>query len=199
MKVEIYGGVRMKSKGLVKRVKNPSFWGKHEEKIPLELKEWIFNQYFCKDWLYIYCDSSCSKSNNEMSVACTYVSDGAVIVKNQFINTPKDVHGKNVYGEIKAIIFALLHLFKYLNLSCKGVTIFSDVHNIESLLTNQIVFKNNVSLKRVQKEMINLMNKRKSEYQTLSIQIRYLPLHSKKHNPFWKASHNASRKLFERR
>ncbi|SOC08289.1 hypothetical protein SAMN05880501_10554 [Ureibacillus xyleni] len=188
----------MKSKGIVKRVKKPSFWGNHEEKVPLELKEWVLNQYFSQGWLYIYCDSSCSKLNHGMSVACTYVGNGSVMVTQQLVYSPADVCGKNVFGELKSVIFALLNFSKYIETAHKGVTIYSDLDDIEMLLSKQIVFKKIDTLKTVQNELIDLFVKMQTENPELTIEVKYLTRQFKKHNPFMKASHNASRRLLKR-
>lgn len=189
----------MKSKGDVKRVGRINFWGKREDKVPNELKEMVYEQYFSRNALYIYCDSSCSKTTTEMAVACTYLQNGSVIVKQQLVYSPRDVLGKNIYGELKAVIFALTHFSKYLGGIYENVTIFSDVDDIEKLLSNQIVFKNNNSLRKLHSELITLYEKKKRENPNLSIEIKYLPLHQKRHNPFLKASHNAAKKLLKRR
>lgn len=188
----------MRSKGDIKRVSKPKFWRKGEEKVPLDLKAMVYEQYYSRDTLYIYCDSSCSKVSSGMAVACTYLRDGSVIVKQQLVYAPKDVTGKNVYGEIKAVIFALTNFNKYVEKDCVNVTIFSDVDDIEKLISNQIVFKNNDSLRKLHSELMALYEIKKRENPQLNIEIKYLPLHYKKHNPFMKSAHNASRKLLRR-
>lgn len=189
----------MKSKGNIKRVSKPKFWRKGEEKVPSELKEMVYEQYYSRDTLYVYCDSSCSKVNGEMAVACTYLHNGSVIVKQQLVYAPKDVIGKNIYGELRAVIFALTHFSKYLERIYDNVKIFSDVDDIEKLLSNQIVFKHNVSLRKLHSELITLYEIKKREHPQLDIEIKYLPLYYKKHNPFMKSAHNASRKLLRRK
>ncbi|MGY3717522.1 hypothetical protein ACWE42_18590 [Sutcliffiella cohnii] len=188
----------MKSKGNVKRVSKPNFWGEREDKIPLDLKEMVYDQYYSRNTLYVYCDSSCSKVSREMAVACTYLRNGSIIVKNQLVYSPKDVLGKNIFGELKAVIFGLTHFKKYLEIFHDSVTIFSDVKDIESLLSNEISFKNNHSLKKLHFELITLYERKKRENPKLNLEIKYLPIQYKKHNPFMKSAHNASRKLLRR-
>lgn len=188
----------MKYKSNVKRINKPNFWRKGEEKVPLEIKEMVYEQYYSRDTLYIYCDSSCNKVSGEMAVACTYLRNGSVIVKQQLVYAPKDVAGKNIYGELKAVIFALTHFIKYVERVCNKVIIISDVDDIEKLISNQIVFKNNDSLRRLHSELVTLYEKKKRENPQLNIEIKYLPIHYKKHNPFMKSAHNACGKLLRR-
>lgn len=189
----------MKNKSNVKRISKPKFWRKGEENVPSELKEMIYEQYYSRDTLFVYCDSSSNKVSHDMAVACTYLHNCSVIVKQQLVYAPKDVIGKNIYGELKAVIFALTHFNKYVEKFCDNVTIFSDVDDIEKLLFNEIVFKNNESLKKLHSELLTLYEKKKRENPQLNIEIKYLPLHYKKHNPFMKSAHNGSRKLLRRK
>lgn len=180
-----------------KSVKMENFWGKYEEKIPIEVKEMVFDQYYSQDTLFVYCDSSSSKVNNDMAVACTYVKNASITVKKQFIHSPEDCIGKNIFGELKAVLFALSHFNNYLGKSCERVIIYSDVNDINRILASQLVFDQNDSLKTLQMDLMNLYEKKKIENQNVTLEIKYLPLHRKKHNPFMKASHNASRKLLK--
>lgn len=189
----------MKLKSEAKKVRRVNFWGKYEKIIPIELKEMVFDQYYSRDTLYIYCDSSCSKVNSDMAVACTYVKNGSIYVKKKFIRSPKDCVGKNIYGELKAVFFALKNFVKYLGRRYDSVIIFSDVNDIKRILLNKIVFKNNDSLRKLQVELITLYKEKKIESPGINIEIKYLPLNLRKHNPFMKASHNASRKLMKRK
>ncbi|GEL78850.1 hypothetical protein TMU01_30850 [Tenuibacillus multivorans] len=49
----------MKIKGNVKRVGQPIyFWGKRARKVPLDIKEMVYDQYYSINTLFIYCASS---------------------------------------------------------------------------------------------------------------------------------------------
>ncbi|MFK5709195.1 hypothetical protein [Lysinibacillus boronitolerans] len=181
-----------------KSVKMENFWGKYENKIPIEVKEMVFDQYYSQDTLFVYCDSSSSKINNDMAVACTYVNNASITVEKLLVHSPGDCIGKNIFGELKAVLFALSHFNKHLRKPCERVIIYSDVNDINRILASQLVFNQNVSLKILQVDLINLYEQKKRENQNVTLEIKYLPLHRKKHNPFMKASHNASRKMLKR-
>lgn len=181
-----------------KRVKRENFWGKYEGNIPIELKEMVFEQYYSQDTLFVYCDSSCSKVGSDMAIACTYVINGSIFVKNKFFHSPEDCIGKNIFGELKAVLFALKNFNRCLGRLYDNVIIFSDVNDIKRILLNKMVFKNNDSLRKLQAELITLYKEKKKDNPEISIEIEYLPLNLKMHNPFMKASHNASRKLMKR-
>lgn len=125
-----------------------------------------------------------------MAVGCSYVFGGSILVKHQLIHPPTDCLQKNIFGELKAVVFALVHFEKYIGVS---VVIYSDVNNINEIIDKKIRFQSNSSLKNLQDKLVLLYQKMKEQYPNLTIQ--YLSSDQKAHNPFLKASHNASRKL----
>ncbi|USK60387.1 hypothetical protein [Peribacillus asahii] len=148
-------------KGITRKVKRHNFWGKYEKDVPLCVKEMVYSQYLSNDTLFVYCDSSAMKEQKNMAIACAYVWNGTAIVKHQFVNPPQDCWHKNIYGEIRAVVFALSHFKKYINGLCKKVIIFSDVDNIGGFVSNTIAFKKNSSLKKLQSELRLLFQKAK--------------------------------------
>ncbi|HAF0292579.1 TPA: hypothetical protein G9C53_004984 [Salmonella enterica subsp. enterica serovar Typhimurium var. 5-] len=163
----------MKQKGSTKRVENVNFWGRYKNQVSEELKNMIYEQYLGHD-LHIYCDSSLNKTTNQMSVACCYVGFGQIFVKQQYVYQPKDCTTKNIYGEIKAILFGLTHFEKYKMPGCKKVVFYSDVDDIEGFLHNEINFKRNESLKKLQSELILHYQKVRRTNPNIEIDVKYL-------------------------
>lgn len=176
-----------------------NFWGKYEEQVSEEMKEKMYRQYFSTETLFIYCDASRSESSTVMSVACSYVYAGEVIVKQSYAYPSADCYQKIKYGELKAIIFALNNFKKHMRIGkqCKNIIIYSDVHNIEATLNNEITFKKNKSLNRLKNELIVLFQQKKKENPGTFIDIRYLSLDQKRHNPFAKSCHNAANRMLK--
>lgn len=189
----------MKTKGNTKRVGSLNFWGIYEKDVPLELKEMVYGQYLSREILYVYCDSSANIRSKEMSVACTYVQNASIVVKHQLVYPPKDCIQKNIFGEIKAIIFGLTHFHKYLSKQSNKVVFYSDVYYIERLICREISLKKNTSLKKLQDELICVYQKAKEKNHNLFLEIKYLPVEQKKHNPFANSSHNAAKRLLNRK
>lgn len=189
----------MKPKGNTKRVASPNFWGIYEKGVPSELKDMVYCQYLSRKVLYVYCDTSASKSSREMSVACTYVQNASIVVKQQLVYPPIDCIQKNIFGEIKAVIFGLTHFHKHLSEQSNRVVFYSDVNYIERIICSEIALKKNTSLKKLQDELICVYRKAKEDNPNLFLEIKYLPLVQKKHNPFANSSHNAAKRLLNRK
>jgi hypothetical protein len=183
-------------KGEPKRVTPVNFWPRNAEKVPSIVKELIFSQYYSKDTMYVYCDMSMKPGFSTMSVACSYVKEGSVLIKHKYVHPPKESYDKNIYGELKAIIFALSHFEKYIG-KCTSMILYSDVNEIERIVSREITFKHNFSLKEVQNELILLYKKIISQYPGKVIRISYLPEVLRKYNPFHKSAHNAAKKLLK--
>lgn len=189
----------MKTKGNTKRVGSPNFWGIYEKDVPLELKDMVYCQYLSRETLFVYCDSSLNMRSKEMSVACTYVQNASVVVKHQLVYPPIDCIQKNIFGKIKAVIFGLTHFHKYLSEQSNRVVFYSDVNYIEKLICSEMSLKKNISLKKLQDELICEYQKAKKNNPNLFLEIKYLPLEQKKHNPFSNSSHNAAKQLLNRK
>ncbi|MQR94192.1 hypothetical protein [Fictibacillus phosphorivorans] len=184
----------MKEKGSVKKAGFPVFWAKHEKNVPEKLKEMIYHQYFSRDILYIYCDMSMIVNYSTMTIACSYVSNGNVQVKQQYVYPPQDSINKNIYGEIKAVIFALTHFEKYIG-NCTNVIIYSDVKAIEAFLKKDSSFKKGTSLLKLQNEMLLIYERARSKHPQKTITIQYLIPEQKTFNPFYRSAHNAAKNL----
>ncbi|MGI8386608.1 hypothetical protein [Robertmurraya sp. P23] len=183
-------------KGSPKRVTPVNFWIKYKEKVPENIKGLIYDQYYSKETMYVYCDMSMKPGYTTMAISCSYIKEGTVIVKHQYIYPPEESFKKNIYGELKAIIFALSNYKKYIG-SCKSMVIYSDVFNIEKILIKEITFKKSKSLKIVQDELINLYKVSGNKINSKCIEIKYLTEELKRYNPFYKSAHNAARELFK--
>lgn len=120
--------------------------------------------------------------------------EGSVLVKHQYVHPPKECHEKNIFGEIKAIMFALTHCGKFIG-DCTSVIIYSDIREIEKILSKEITFKKSGALRELQNNLIILYRKIISENPTKQVKIYYLYEEIKRHNPFYKSAHNAAKKL----
>jgi hypothetical protein len=186
-------------KGSTKRVNPPNFWSKCGSQVSDELKTMVEEQYVSIDSLHIYCDCSLNVEMRQMACASTYVSNGRIIVKQQYIYPPPDCYGKPIFGELKSIIFALTHFEKYLMPGCKSIVFYSDVVEIDRILNNQIAFRRKASLQKLKSELILLYQKMRKKHPTLTIEIKYLRQEEKINNPFHRASHNAANKMLNKK
>ncbi|MED1674220.1 hypothetical protein [Pallidibacillus thermolactis] len=188
----------MKMKGTIKIAgKMPNFWGKYMKKVPENVKQIIYNQYYSIDTLYIYCDCSMSIEKSKMSIATSYIQNGFVTVKSQVIYPPSDCLEKNVYGELQAIISGLSNFEKYMNNESKKIVIYSDVNDIIKILNKQVTFKKVTSLMKLQNNLIQLFQNKRIENPNLSFSIEYLSRDLKPFNPFLKSAHNGARKALQ--
>jgi hypothetical protein len=186
----------VKVKGNTKRVVKPNFWIGFEKKVPNVMKEMIYEQYLSPD-LFVYCDASQKIDHREQSVACTYVHNASIVVKRKYVYIPSECVNINLYGEIESVIFALTYFTEHMMPSCLKVIIYSDVSSIVQWINGEATFKNPY-LKTLQKEMILLYQKVKSQNSTIPIEVKYLPFEHKKYNPFYRSAHNAAYSMLQR-
>ena len=187
----------MNQKGSPKRVDNLNFWGNYESQVSEKLKDMIYEQYYGRD-LHVYCDCSLNTNMSQMSVACSYIGSGRIIVKRQYVYPPKDCIKTAIYGEIKALLFGMTHFEKYNMPGCMKVVFYSDVEGIEGFLSNEITFKKNQTLKKIQSELILYFRKVRKSNPNIKIDIKYLKNEEKIYNPFYKSSHNAANKMLNK-
>ena len=188
----------MKEKGSIKNAgKKPNFWGKYEKTIPQNIKEIIYNQYYSPHTLYVYCDCSMHREENIMSIACSYIQNGSIIVKSTVIYPTNDCKGKNTYGELQAVMSGLFNFEKYMNRFTKKIVIYSDVDDIIKILNLEVNFKKVSSLMELQTNLIQLFEQKQIEYPNLLLSIEYLSKDLKTYNPFAKSAHNAARKVLQ--
>lgn len=191
-------GPGMNIKNSVRRgVKKPNFWGRARRKLTHDFKDMIYNQYYSQETLYIYCDCSMNGNGTMMSIACSYVQRGSVTVSSRMIYTPSDCKGKNIYGELQAILLSLAGFENHIDKFNTDVVIYSDVDHINPIFSNQVTFKV-CSLSKQQKELVQLLNVKRAENRKLNISIDYLAIDDKSYNPFAKSAHNAARKLLNK-
>lgn len=108
----------MNINGISKHVgKMPDFWPrKFQSKIPKNMKDWVFDQYFNRQVMSIYCDASIAHHQRLIGVACSYVANGSVLVKREYIHPPSTFYViPPIYAEIKSVIFTLKHFENYVN------------------------------------------------------------------------------------
>ncbi|WP_163971070.1 ribonuclease H family protein [Oceanobacillus halotolerans] len=188
----------MYGKGNVRRVGNQkNFWGRKAKKISSELKEFVYEQYFSMNSLFVYCDASMHKKGIQMATACSFVKDGSVIVESSWIYPPAACYRKNVYGELQAILYALLHVNKHMGNPCDNITIYSDVNNIKGILEGTTTFKKNHALQQIQKDLQHTYKTISASHPQINLSIEYLTVDKKMYNPFAKSAHNAAKKLIQ--
>jgi hypothetical protein len=187
----------MKIKGNTKKAGDPpDFWKNYRAHldVPKDLKSWVLNQYYDQKTLSVYCDASIKNDHSLIGVACSYISNGTIIVKHQYIQPP--IYGERVspwYAEMKGIMFALNFFEKYKRM-CSEIVIYSDLMDIERVLGEAIYFKKNMELQKLRRELKQLYNIKKAQYDK-KLQINYLPADKRRFNPFYRSAHNAASKL----
>ncbi|MES1047597.1 hypothetical protein FOA22_24525 [Heyndrickxia oleronia] len=187
----------MKPKGNTKRAgASPDFWKNYRTHldVPEDLKSWVLNQYYDQVTLSVYCDASIKSDHSLIGVACSYISNGLIVVKQQYVQPP--LYGENVpslYAEIKGIVFALNFFEKYKG-TCSEIVVYSDLIDIERMLGEEILFKKNMELQKVRKELRQLYKLKKARYGE-KLQINYLPVEKRKFNHFYRSAHNAASNL----
>lgn len=186
----LYEGKRKCKKG----GKIPDFWPIKKHEVPFELKEWVIQQYYSQEHLSVYCDASINHNKSLTGLACTYVSNGMIRVKQQYSHPPRGMKELSPwYAEMKAIIFALHHFEKHVGTCCE-VTFFTDLKDIPKILGHDPMFKNNSDLQNVRKELKQLYNQKHSKYGD-KLSIQYLTPEKKRFNPLHKSAHNAAREM----
>ncbi|MGG4438393.1 hypothetical protein AAXE64_27965 [Priestia megaterium] len=173
----------------------PNFWFKYEKTIPQEAKDWIYEQYLNRDTLYVYCDMSLSVEKQVMSLACSYLNNGYIKVKKQLFQPHKRLLHQNVYGEVKAVIFALKNFHNHIGRN-KKVIIYSDIEDIEKMANNEVATDKPVMMK-VQNELMQVYRSVCNEYKDMDISIQFLPPSKQRYNPYHKAANNAARRLLQ--
>lgn len=187
----------MKFKGNAKRAgSSPDFWKNYKPHLEVseDLKAWVLKQYYDQDTLSVYCDASISSDHSLIGVACSYISNGSIVVKQQYAQPA--LFGGNVsswYAEMKGIMFALNFFEKYKGMS-SNVVIYSDLVDIHRILGEEVMFKKNIELQKARKELKQLY-KIKKDLHGEKLDIKYLPIEQRKFNPFYRSAHNTSRSL----
>ncbi|MGD6873749.1 hypothetical protein ACQCU1_16350 [Sutcliffiella horikoshii] len=186
----------MRYKSNTKRAGAPvDFWKNYRAhlKVPQELKAWILDQYYDKETLCVYCDASLKEDYTVMGIACSYVVNGTITIKQQYTQSSYKEELSSWYAEIKAIIFALT-FFERHKAGAAKVIIFTDLIDIERILGEEPFFRKNVHLNEVREELKKVYQLKKSIYGD-NLQVLYLPPDKRKFNPFHRSAHNAARKM----
>lgn len=171
----------------------PDFWGGFKDLVSNDKKEWIYEQYFDRDTLRVYCDCSNSIEKNAMSVACSYVINASILVENQYVYMSPDLMKRSIAGEIKAVMFALNNFQKHIG-KAKNAIIYTDMYQIEGMLNDRIKSKRNIEYSELQLELFSLYDRVIVQAPQFNISIRTLAREDQAHNPFYKSAHNASKK-----
>ncbi|WP_175639267.1 RNase H family protein [Metabacillus schmidteae] len=185
-----------KSRSSNAQVGKLNFWGKYAHRIQEDKKEWIYEQYLSNDVLYIYCDTSIATEKGKGAIACTYVMNGKIIVKSQLVYLPNKMKSSNIYGELKALNFALSHFHKYIGTGSE-VVIYSDVSTIGFIMEDVFELKED-ELEKIKKETHRMYLQIIQSNVNLNLSIKYLVKDLQTHNSFYKSAHNTARKLLNK-
>ena len=116
----------------------------------------VLNQYYDQETLSVYCDACIKNDHSLVGGACSYISNGLIVVKQQYVQ-PR-LYGENVpslYAEIKGLVFALNFFEKYKG-TCSEIVVYSYLIDIERMLGEEILYKKNMELPKVRKELRQL-------------------------------------------
>jgi len=173
----------------------PNFWGYLTDKTTLDdsFKDWIYHQYLSKEELSIYCKSNRS-SHGTMGIGVAYVQAGSVIVKRKYVYPPASCSSIVVYGELKALEFAISNFSKHRHSSSSIIRIYSNIDYIDRLMDGNISFKRRC-LEEAKKHLLSVYKQTISQHHNMSLEIDFLEKNRKSHNPFYVSAHNASRTL----
>ncbi|MGG1263736.1 hypothetical protein [Brevibacillus laterosporus] len=167
---------------------NPLGYRMHE--VPTERIDQI-QEYLISNTLRVYCGTSYRQNEGIYGVASSFVGFNSVLVHDDKIYSKLVAH--SIFGELCALKLALLKLPEHVtNIQQPDeVILFSDYDKIQYILENS-VRKYKVIIDPIITEINSLLNQLKASL-NVDIEIRYLGA-DKRHNPFYKSAHNASRK-----
>ncbi|MCM3387278.1 hypothetical protein M3649_03915 [Ureibacillus chungkukjangi] len=183
----------MKNKGDNKYVQKPNFWGEFEANIPINVKEFVYEQYNEVETLYVYCDGSLKRGDSRASVGVSYIGNASVYSKGKLVYLERSITSMNVAAELYAIIFGLDNFEKYITPNTKNILIYSDLRDIENVLLDDFQYQRD-EINKIREEMINKIKNHKSK---LPIEIKYLERFYRYGNPFYKSAHNTASKLLK--
>ncbi|WML26290.1 hypothetical protein [Neobacillus sp. OS1-33] len=144
----------------------------------------------------IFVDASELKYQGIFGLGVCFVGQGEVIVKSKK-HYNQLMKKQIIYAELLAIIFALEQITTIHKQGLKilpDIRIFSDLALIEKLNSTSDLTKNQ-SINLIADRIRNLWETF-AEYQPeKKLQIQSMSHRDKRHNPFYKAAHNAARKI----
>jgi ribonuclease HI len=143
----------------------------------------------------VYTDASELQQQGIFGLAFTSVGGGSVIVKSKkYYN--QEFRGRNVYAEVMAIAFAIEEMInvlkEFIDLP-EEVIIFCDLNWIEELEDTR--WARHPRKKQFVENIQSATARFKDEYPDIKIIISYAGKGEKLYNPYYIASHNASRKI----
>jgi len=104
----------------------------------------------------------------------------------------------NVYAEIVAVDFALTLIYQVIDKHFQQpskIIIYSDWNEIDKLKDTTMITKKLHTINAVAKKINVMKFLFLSSYPTIELDISYMDEEEKRYNPFYKAAHNASRKV----
>jgi ribonuclease HI len=149
-----------------------------------------------EDVLRVFVDTSEIENQGIFGLGVCFVGQGEVIIKSKkYYNL--SIRKQNQFAELIAIIFALEQLntlLKQHSFIPSEVIVYSDLILIDKLSEPNKLTKNELI-----NELIYQINEQRqyilSSYPNININIVSMKKSDKRYNPFYKAAHNAARKI----
>ncbi len=163
---------------------------------PKEAQDRVDSWLWDDDTLRVFVDCSELKEQGVFGIGVIFVGQGMTLVKSKK-HYNQSMKRMNVYAELVAVEFALIQLDKILNKDFhlpSRIIVFSDWNMVDKLNQTNTVSKRHPPINAV----AGKINKRKLQFTTthskVELNISYMSEKQKRHNPFYRAAHNASRK-----
>lgn len=152
-----------------------------------------------EDEVKVFVDASELDFKGVFGLGICFVGQGNVIVKSKkHYNQKMKTH--NVYGELQSIAFAIRELddliIKKKNHSFK-LEIFSDCTIVDQLRGSNKLTRN-TAINEVANGVVSLWDDFINKNEMINLQVTTMKADLKRYNPFYKAAHNAARRILNK-
>lgn len=165
-------------------------------RIPPEKKKELNYLLHDKEVVSVFTDCSSIPETTTVGLGASFIGYSDIIVRSKKL--PTDMLTPTMYGELKAITFAIETLPKILEryqrmlIKPRKVIIYSDCEHIKK--SHEILLSSNVAMKEAMEEMViakNTFNQLNSSYH---LEVNYLSA-DKKHHLYHRMAHSAAKKI----
>jgi len=168
-----------------------------KEKVPPKeaqdrVERWLWDE----ETLRVFVDCSELKEQGIFGIGVIFVGQGTTMVKSKK-HYNQSMKKMNIYAELVAVEFALTQLDKIWDVDFhlpSRIIVYSDWNKIEKLNRTTMISKRHLPMNTIAERI----NERKLHFSkshpTVELSISYMNEGQKRYNPFYMASHNASRK-----
>ncbi|PEQ92935.1 hypothetical protein CN481_14185 [Bacillus sp. AFS006103] len=175
---------------------NKQYLMKSQIKPPDDAKQRAEEMVYDEDVIRIFVDASELKFQGIFGIAVCFVGQGEVKVKSkkQYNQSKKR---QIIFAELSAIVFALEQIITMYKEECKippEIIIYSDLTLLDQLSGTCNLTKNR-SINLIVNEIRNLCIEFLKYHPGINLQIQTMKKGLKRHNPYYKAAHNAARKI----